>query len=370
MTQLMLNTSRSVMVAMFFTTYAYAYDPLPAGLDKAIANPNIPSILDVTILKFNKAGHGEIKVNATYKPGPAIDGKKWMPPNVVRGYGYTGTDKIAPLRVVTGGQAKRFLVFLDGDLLYSTYNNRFPIREAKNGVLEVAIGFNGGGAPWLPLKDIVKRIPKAEASQLEAKTGRIKRQYVKGAVLSKTEEKTVLEIAERRGIEKAAKIYTYNLYLTAARGIGVEGTEQVKGREVSRKVLHVRFKKWWHPNQAPKKGDLQIGEFWAGQPSTQKQTILKVAKEEFRTGTIQGLSIEDCESIIGRLLAQKYVVGPNVNEQSIQQIDWSKPQAFRKRGDAISVSFLHKRAGGGFFDLQLKLDNDQLSITESLQAVP
>ena len=142
-----------------------ADDPLPPGLDHAIANPKIPMIVDVTIVKFSKAGHGEIRVNRIYKP--AADRKSGatrknagiVVPKVVRGYGYEGSDKVAPLSVVTGRGQTRFLMFLDGDLLFSTYNNRFPIRERKDGLLEVGIGFNGGGGPWKPLRDIVRLIP-------------------------------------------------------------------------------------------------------------------------------------------------------------------------------------------------------------------
>ena len=133
-------------------------DELPPGLMQAITNPAIPTIVDATIVGFNKEGHGEIKVNTVYKHDSAKG--KFVPPKSVRGYGYAGSDKIAPLRIVSGGRPGRFLFFLDGDLLYSTYNNRFPIREGKNGELEVGVGFNGGGGPWKSLKEIVRRIPK------------------------------------------------------------------------------------------------------------------------------------------------------------------------------------------------------------------
>ncbi|MBU63741.1 MAG: hypothetical protein CMI26_14715 [Opitutae bacterium] len=132
-------------------------DELPSGLMQAIANPAIPTIVDATILGFNKEGHGEIKVNAVYKNDSAK--AKFVPPKSVRGYGYAGSDNIAPLRVVIGKKG-RFLLFLNGDLLHSTYNNRFPIREGKNGKLEVGVGFNGGGGPWKPLGEIVRAIPK------------------------------------------------------------------------------------------------------------------------------------------------------------------------------------------------------------------
>ena len=134
-------------------------DERPTGLDQAIRDPKVAMIVDATILKYNKAGHGEIKVHTIYKP--SVKGKKIkaIPPKWIRGYGYVGSEKIAPLRIVAGGRPGRFLFLLDGDLLYSTYNNRFPIREGKKGALEVGIGFNGGGAPWKPLKDMVRLIP-------------------------------------------------------------------------------------------------------------------------------------------------------------------------------------------------------------------
>ena len=131
-------------------------DELPPGLMQAISNPAIRTIVDATILGFNKEGHGKIKVNAVYKHDSAKG--KFVPPKSVRGYGYVGSNKIAPLRVVIGKEG-RFLLFLNGDLLHSTYNNRFPIREGKNGKLEIGIGFNGGGGPWKPLNEIIKEIP-------------------------------------------------------------------------------------------------------------------------------------------------------------------------------------------------------------------
>ena len=108
---------------------------------------------------------GEIKVHTIYKPATKGKKSKVAPPKWIRGYGYVSNDKVAPLRIVAGGRPGRFLLFLDGDLLYSTYNNRFPIREGKNGALEVGIGFNGGGAPWKPLKGMVKLIQGQKKSR-------------------------------------------------------------------------------------------------------------------------------------------------------------------------------------------------------------
>ena len=136
-------------------------DELPPGLEQAIRNPGIPMIVDATILKFNKAGHAEIKVNAVYKAPVDKKGAKVKPPEKVRGYASIGkVVRVTPIKIITNRGQTRFLFFLDGDLLYSTYNNRFQIREKKDGSLEVGTGFNGGGGPWKPLKEIVKLIPR------------------------------------------------------------------------------------------------------------------------------------------------------------------------------------------------------------------
>ena len=138
-----------------------ARDELPPGLEQAIRNPAIPMIVDATILKFNKEGHAEIKVNAVYKAPVDKNGAKVAPPTKVLGYAAIGkVVRVTPLRIITNRGQTRFLFFLDGDLLYSTYNNRFEIREKKDGSLEVGTGFNGGGGPWRPLKEMIKLIPK------------------------------------------------------------------------------------------------------------------------------------------------------------------------------------------------------------------
>ena len=136
-------------------------DELPPGLEPAIRNPGIPMIVDATILKFNKEGHAEIKVNAAYKSSRDKKGAKVAPPAKVRGYASIGkVVRVTPLSIITNRGQTRFLFFLDGDLLFSTYNNRFEFREKKDGSLEVGTGFNGGGGPWKPLKEIVKLIPR------------------------------------------------------------------------------------------------------------------------------------------------------------------------------------------------------------------
>ena len=211
-------------------------------------------------------------------------------------------------------------------------------------------------------------IPSQGADKAE-KDG-IKRDYVKRAVLTKEQEKTVLELAAKRGITKVARLSTYNMFPTAARGIRVQGVEQIKGRDVSYQVLNVAYKPWWHPNGAPRKGDLKIGDYWAGKPRTQKEIILTVDKKEYRTRTVQGLSMEEAESILGLFLAKTYIIEPAVNQANFKQIAWDKPMGFRKRGENFSVSFPHKAQGGGFFDLQVKMDGKDLVIRQMFQAVP
>ena len=50
-----------------FVQHVCGDEPVPAGLDQALRNPEVLAIVDATVLKFNKAGHGEIKLNTLYK---------------------------------------------------------------------------------------------------------------------------------------------------------------------------------------------------------------------------------------------------------------------------------------------------------------
>ena len=197
------------------------------------------------------------------------------------------------------------------------------------------------------------------------------REYVKRGMLSKEQEKVVIALALKRGIQKIAKISTHNMFPSPFRGIRVQGAEQVKGREVSYQVLSMSHSEWLQPGAKPRKGQVQMGNFWAGKPYTRKQIILKVGKKEYRTGSITGMKPEECEKILSQLMSEDYDLGPSVNEKRLKQVDWTKPSRFSKRGENISAGFLHKGgSGSGFFDLQIKQDGIVLTITQMFQAVP
>ncbi len=198
------------------------------------------------------------------------------------------------------------------------------------------------------------------------------RAYVKRAMLTKEQEQVVLALAQQCGIEQVVKISTHNMYPSSFRNVRVHGQEVLNGREVSFQVLSVSHGAWLHPGAKPGKGDLQLGAFWAGKPYTRKQTILKVGKKEYRTGSIQGITAEECETILAMFLKGEYDHEPAVNQKRLDQVDWSKPSRFSKRGEGqISVGFLHKAGpGGGFFDLQVNLKGKQLTIIQMFQAVP
>ena len=194
--------------------------------------------------------------------------------------------------------------------------------------------------------------------------------YVAGAVLTKAQEQMVLDLAAQRGIKKVAKISTYYLLPTDARGIQVQSVEQVKNREVTSQILNISYKKWWLPNEGPGKDDLQVGEFWAGKPATRKETILIVGKKDYRARTIQGMTLEEAEKLLRMLLEPNYTVEPAVRQENFEQIAWDKPMSFRKQGDNYSVTFPHIARGAGFFDLQIKMNNGELIIHQMFQAIP
>lgn len=199
---------------------------------------------------------------------------------------------------------------------------------------------------------------------------KIETDYVAGAVLTTSQEKIVLDLAAQRGIKKVAKISTYYLLPTEARGIQIQSVEQVKNREVTSQILNISYKQWWFPNEGPGKDDLRVGEFWTGKPTLRKETILKIGKKDYRARTIQGMTLEEAERILQMLLEPNYTVEPAVRQENFEQIAWDKPMSFRKQGDNYSVTFPHTARGAGFFDLQIKINNGELIIHQMFQAVP
>ena len=196
------------------------------------------------------------------------------------------------------------------------------------------------------------------------------RDYVPRAILTKDQEKEVMALAKKCGMEKVSKISTHNMYPTPFRAIQLQGPEQIKGREVSYQILSMSYSEWLDPQAKPGKGEIKMGKFWASKPYTQKKTILKIGKKQFRTGSINGMTPEECESILKLLLSKKYEIGPAVNKRSLEEVSWDKPNHFSKRGESVSVGFLHKAKDAGFFDLQIKMAGKKITIEQMFQAIP
>jgi hypothetical protein len=203
------------------------------------------------------------------------------------------------------------------------------------------------------------------------------RDYVSEAVLTKEQEMTISVLAKKCGLKEISKISTHNLFPSPFRSIRVIGVEQVKGSNVTFQVLNVSHNKWLPADSKPKKNQIQLGNFWAGKPLNRSQTILKVDKNVYRTNSIQGIKAEDCEMILSKLMSNTYDIGPLVNKDSLNQVNWAKPISFFKattnaesKAVSVSVTFLHKLKDHGFFDLEIKIKGDKLIIAQILQAIP
>ena len=207
---------------------------------------------------------------------------------------------------------------------------------------------------------------------LITKSGGIERDYRAGK-LTEAQEKIVIALAKKQGVAKVARISTIHFHPSAARGIRVDGAKEVNGREVSYKVLNVNFKPWYHPGAGPRKGYSQMGEFWAGKAYERKKIILRVGETDYLCGSIRDVEIKECEAMLGLFLEGKFTYdpGPRINDKLLDQVDWSKPNRFSKRGNAISAGFPHKGGpGSGFFDLQVEFVGGKLNIKQMFQAIP
>ncbi len=198
----------------------------------------------------------------------------------------------------------------------------------------------------------------------------VERDYVEGAVLTKGQEREVIDLARECGIENVSRISTYNMFPTPFRGILVHEVEQVEGREVSSRVLNVSYLEWQEPEARPQKGQVRRGDFWAGKPRLRKKTILRVAGGECRVESLGGMTAGECEKVLKCFHDGKYELGPLVKGRALSEVDWSRPTTFSRRGGSVLVGFLHKARGSGFFDLQVRMAGKKLVIEQVLQAVP
>ena len=212
-----------------------------------------------------------------------------------------------------------------------------------------------------------KEAPSPSLSEL--KDG-IERSYVSNASLSDEDVRIVLELAKKSGISKVAKISTQYMLPSSMRSIKVEGVPVENGREISRSVLSVTRKSWSFPDSKPGKTDIVSGEFWARKPYVRRQVILKVGGNSYRCNSVNGMSYEEAEFIIGMFIAGKYTAGPEVRKRGLEQVDWTKPTHLRKRGDSIQVGFLADRESNGFFDLEITQGDKGIQITRLMQAMP
>ena len=196
------------------------------------------------------------------------------------------------------------------------------------------------------------------------------RDYVPRAILTKDQEKEVIALAKKCGMKEISKISTHNMYPSPFRGIQLQGPEKIKGREVSYQGLSMSHSEWLEPGAKPRKEQIQMGKFWAGKPYTRKKIILKVGKKDFHIRSINGMMPEECETILELLLSGKYEIGAAVNKKTLEQVGWNTPSNFSKRGESISVGFLHKAKDSGFFDLQIKMVGKKITIEQMFQAIP
>ena len=227
-----------------------------------------------------------------------------------------------------------------------------------------------GAKLYIPAPTLIGGAKEAPSPSLSEVKDGIERSYVSNASLSDEDVKTVLELAQKSGITKVAKISTHYMLPTSMRSIKVEGAPIENGREISRSVLSVTRKSWSFPDAKPGKADVVSGEFWARKPYVRKQVILKVGGNSFLCNSINGMSYEEAESIIGIFLAGKYTAGTEVRKRGLEQVNWTKPTHFRKRGDSIQVGFLADRESNGFFDLEITLDDKRIQIKDLMQAMP
>ncbi len=86
----------------------------------------------------------------------------------------------------------------------------------------------------------------------------LQRDYAPLAVLSPAQEKIVIGLARKAGVDRIEKIYTYGLHPGPAHQIGVKSVETIEGRRVRFRVVHLGFKDWTSALDRPRENSLVL----------------------------------------------------------------------------------------------------------------
>jgi len=90
--------------------------------------------------------------------------------------------------------------------------------------------------------------------------------------------------------------------------------------------------------------------------------------KSYLCSSVTEMSLREVETLLGMFQNKKFKLNPSVRQNSLDQVNWAQSTRFSRKGDLISVGFLAE--GEGFFDLQIKEENDILTILQMMQAMP
>ncbi|MGV3756966.1 MAG: hypothetical protein ACO1QS_16415 [Verrucomicrobiota bacterium] len=193
--------------------------------------------------------------------------------------------------------------------------------------------------------------------------GALERNYTKEAVLAEAEENQVIQLAAKHGISDVEKITTAHLVPSPYFFILVKERDTIEGRDVTYRLLSVKYKKWSASKDFPGKDGLRAGDFWAGPPLTRKLKILKVNGNEYRAD-VRHMTPEQCEQILGLLQQKKFLTEGSISKEYLERMDLERPNFFNydETNKLYLMNFHDKRGGASDFTVEARFDGRELRI--------
>ena len=166
--------------------------------------------------------------------------------------------------------------------------------------------------------------------------------FTTGAVLSDSEVKTAVKLAQKAGITNIARIYSYYGLPTSEVGIGVNGAETINGRkvffasvyietrglveEISRNVTNVLYSE---------------GNFWvrAGMVQTNVLTTFETKNGTIRIELNKEVSLAQADRIVAAISAGKIRFVDGKTRDETRGVNLSKPVGMYLWKDSVHLTF-------------------------------
>ncbi len=185
------------------------------------------------------------------------------------------------------------------------------------------------------------------------------------AQLTPEEVRDVVQLAQKCGISNVASIHTSNIHPSSRYTIGVNGREEVTGRNIRYDTLWVDQASWMGPNWHPRDNAINVGKFWAGPHLIVDLTTFQVTNQTLRIRLGASVSLETADAMLAAIGAGKIrFVDERVREEW-NSVRLTELREIGKVGGAIQLYFRSETSRTSFIAFGCGYENGEVVVMDA-----